>query len=41
MKIIAAIEDPPVITKVLTHLGLSARTLPGLPARLFDRLQMA
>ena len=25
MKIIAAIEDPPVIVKILTHLGLATR----------------
>jgi hypothetical protein len=36
---IATIEDPPVIAKILTHLGLSARAPPGSPARSFDRLQ--
>ncbi|MGH8573533.1 MAG: hypothetical protein ACREX8_13310 [Gammaproteobacteria bacterium] len=41
MTIIAAIEDPPVIAKILTHLGLSARAPPRSPARSFDRLQMA
>ncbi|MDQ3774358.1 MAG: hypothetical protein M3461_08365 [Pseudomonadota bacterium] len=39
MTIIAAIEDPPVIAKILTHLGLSARAPPRRLA--FDRLQMA
>ena len=29
LKIIAAIEHPPVIAKILTHLGLSARAPPG------------
>jgi hypothetical protein len=41
LTIIAAIEDPPVIAKILTHLGLSARAPPRSPARSFDRLQMA
>jgi len=41
LKIIAAIEHPPVIAKILTHLGLPARAPPGSPARLFDRFQMA
>ena len=41
LKLIAAIEDPPVIAKILTHLGLSARAPPLLPARPFDRFQMA
>jgi len=31
LKIIAAIEHPPVIAKILTHLGLSARAPPGHP----------
>ena len=38
---LAAIEDPPVIAKILTHLGLSARAPPRSPARPFDRFQMA
>ena len=29
LKIIAAIEHPPVITKTLTHLGLPARAAPS------------
>jgi hypothetical protein len=41
LKIIAAIEEPPVITKILTHLGLLARAPPRSPARPFDRFQMA
>ena len=41
LTILAAIEDPPVIAKILTHLGLSARAPPRSPARSFDRLQMA
>jgi hypothetical protein len=41
LKLIAAIEDPPVIAKILTHLGLSARAPPRSPAWPFDRFQMA
>ncbi len=41
LKIIAAIEDPIVIAKILTHLGLPARAPPRSPAGLFDRLQIA
>jgi hypothetical protein len=41
LKIIAAIEEPPVITKILTHLGLLARAPPRSPARQFDLFQMA
>jgi hypothetical protein len=41
LKIIAAIEHPSVIAKILTHLGLPARAPPRSPARSFDRLQMA
>ena len=33
-KIIAAIEDPAVIAKILTHLGLPARAPPRAPARI-------
>lgn len=32
-KIIAAIEEPAVIVKILTHLGLPARAPPRAPAR--------
>jgi hypothetical protein len=35
LTIIAAILDPTVIAKVLTHLGLSARAPPRSPARSF------
>ena len=41
LTIIAAIEDPTVIAKILTHLGLSARAPPRSPARPFDRFQLA
>jgi hypothetical protein len=33
LKIIAAIEDPVVIVRILTHLGLAARAPPRAPAR--------
>ena len=33
LKIIAAIQDAPVIEKMLTHLGLQARAPPRAPAR--------
>jgi hypothetical protein len=33
LKIIAAIEDPVVIVRILTHLGLAARATPRAPAR--------
>jgi hypothetical protein len=35
LKIIAALVDPTVITKILTPLGLSARAPPRSPARPF------
>ena len=38
LKIIAAIEHPPVITKILTRLGLPARAPPRAAAKAFDRL---
>jgi hypothetical protein len=38
LKIIAAIEHPPVIAKILAHLGLPIRAPPRAPARPFDRL---
>jgi len=41
LKIIAAIEDPTVIAKILPHLGLSARAPPRSPARSFNRFHMA
>jgi len=33
LKIIAAIEEPVVIVRILTHLGLPARASPRAPAR--------
>ena len=39
LKIIAAIEDPPVIDKILSHLGLPTRAPPRTPARRFDLFQ--
>jgi hypothetical protein len=41
LTIIAIIEDPTVIAKILAHLGLPIRAPPRSPARAFDRLQMA
>jgi hypothetical protein len=41
LTIIAAIEDPTVIAKILTHLGLSTRAPPRATARAFDRFQLA
>jgi hypothetical protein len=41
LKILAAIEDPTVIAKILTHLGLSARAPPRAPARHFALIQTA
>ena len=40
MKIIAAIEDPTVIAKILAHLGLPTRAPPRSPARSFDLFEM-
>jgi hypothetical protein len=39
LKIIAAIEAPPVIVKILSHLGLSTRAPPRAPAQRFDLFQ--
>jgi len=39
LKIIAAIEDQPVIVKILSHLGLSTRALPRAPAQRCDLFQ--
>ena len=36
LKTIAAIKDPPVIVKILSHLGLSTRAPPRAPARRVD-----
>jgi hypothetical protein len=41
LKIIAAIVDPAVITKILTHLQLPARAPPRSPARRVDLFQAA
>ena len=39
--LIAAIEEPVVIVKILTHLGLPTRAPPRSPARLDEFLQTA
>ena len=39
LKIIAAIEDPPVIVKILSHLGLPTRAPPRALARRVDLFQ--
>ncbi len=39
IKIIAAIEDPPVIVRILAHLGLPTRAPPRAPARRHDLFQ--
>jgi hypothetical protein len=36
-----AIEDPPVIVRILTHLGLPSRAPPRAPALRFDLFQTA
>ena len=41
LTIIAAIEEPAVITRILTHLGLWAQPPPRSPARRFDLFQAA
>ena len=41
MKIIAAIEQPAVITQILEHLGLLTRAPPHAPARAFDFFETA
>ena len=41
LKIIAAIEEPAVIERILTHLGLSAQPPPRAPARRVDIFQAA
>ena len=33
------LEDPPVIVKILTHLGLPTRAPPRSPAQRFDLFQ--
>ena len=41
LKIIAAIEEPAVIVRILTHLGLPARAPPRSPARPLDLFEAA
>jgi hypothetical protein len=41
LKIIAAIEEPAVIERILTHLGLCAQPPPRTPARWVNRFQAA
>ena len=41
LKIVAAIEEPAVIERILTHLGLCAQPPPRAPARRFDLFQAA
>ncbi len=41
LKIIAAIEDLAVITKILAHLGLPNRAPPRTPAQPLDFFEMA
>jgi hypothetical protein len=41
LKIIAAIEDPPLIVKMLTHLGLPTRAPARAPAQRVDLFQTA
>jgi acetylornithine deacetylase/succinyl-diaminopimelate desuccinylase-like protein len=40
-KIIAAIEEPAVFERILTHLGLSAQPPPRTPARRVELFQVA
>jgi hypothetical protein len=41
LKIIAAIEDPPVMVRILAHLGLPTRAPPRAPAQRLDLFQAA
>ena len=41
LKIIGAIEEPAVIERILTHLGLAAQPPPRASARRFDLFQAA
>jgi hypothetical protein len=41
LTILAAIDDPPVIAKILGHLGLPTRAPPKAPARLDAFFQTA
>ena len=41
LRIIAVIEEPAVIERILTHLGLSAQPPPRAPGRRFDLFHAA
>jgi hypothetical protein len=41
LKIIAAIQNPSAITRILAHLGLPTRAPPRAPARSFDPFAIA
>ena len=41
LKIIAAIQNPSAITRILAHLGLPTRAPPRAPARAFDQFAIA
>jgi hypothetical protein len=41
LKIVAAIEEPALIERILTHLGLCAQPPPRIPARRVDLFQAA
>lgn len=41
MKIIAAIEEPAVIVRILTHLGLPARAPARSPPRAIESLELS
>ncbi|MEO6024254.1 MAG: hypothetical protein ABIP64_14295 [Burkholderiales bacterium] len=41
LQIIAAIEEPPVIARLLAHLSLPTRAPPRLPARRLNLFQAA
>ena len=41
LKLIAAIEEPAAIARILTHMGLAAQPPPRAPARRVDLCQAA
>jgi hypothetical protein len=41
LKIITTLADPPIIARILAHLGLPTRAPPRSPARSFDLLSIA
>ena len=41
LKLIAAIEEPAVIARILTHLGLAAQPPPRAPAERVDLFEAA